>query len=613
MNDNKTLNKLKAKLSILEKEKELFYAIITESDRAVTEKLNDLENLILDLQSEDSKHTDEFKEVYDFIREIQKLQNQINEKELMLSASLKKVEELTLRYSEVDRLKNEFLENTSHEIRTPLNAVLGYLELLKNGLYSSPEEMMEFINGGVQSANQLLKLLNDIIDVTQTESRVIEIDFEDIDIKKLTRTVYDITKIQAEQKGINYSLNLPDGEIFVRANTDRVKQIFLNLISNALKFTSTKGNITINIRSLPHQNYVLCEVIDDGIGIAKENITLIFDKFTQIESNATRNYQGAGLGLSITKSLIELMGGLINVKSQIGKGSNFSFTIPLASTESMCDLNVPFNKNSLKIVGDKNKPLIAIISNDINLRDSIKDALLYNDYSVITGNTADDGLLILKEMNPSLIMLDWALPRRKSYDLINGIELYKLIKANVFFSRIPVLITTGHPVEYVQLFNPKISPRKVNYFKKPFDINALIKRVDYHFKINTQQKNLILVMDSDVTIFKQILKNIPTRYYSVKNFDNYRNVLPFIIYNNCKKAIFIFNPISASVIEHDINHFVEGGLNDIDFSAIVIANHKKHSASKSLFSFTKGKVATMTKDELFKNPNKIFDLIKKVK
>ena len=137
--------------------------------------------------------------------------------------------------------------------------------------------------------------------------------------------------------------------------------------------------------------------------------------------------------------------------------------------------------------------------------------------------------------------------------------------------------------------------------------------MDYHFKINTQEKNLILVMESDVKAFKQLSKNIPVRHYTVKNFDNYQNVLPFIINNHCKKAIFIFNPISVNVIEHDISNFVEASLKDIDFSAIVISKQKKYSVSKNLFFFTKGKVATITEDELLKKPEKIFDLINKVK
>jgi signal transduction histidine kinase/DNA-binding response OmpR family regulator len=609
------MNKLEIKLAIAEKKVELFRNLMTENDKIISEKINELENLILALQTEDSENNDESRKVYDFIREIQTLQNKMNEKKVLLNTSLKKVEELTLHYAEVDELKNEFLENTSHEIRTPLNAILGYLDLLRNEMYGSHEEMMEFINDGINSANRLLKLLNDIIDLSHADYGRLEIQFENVELNKVVKTAYNITKVQAEQKAINYNLNLPDENIFVRANAERVKQIFINLISNALKFTSNKGTITVNIKLLPDQNYVLCEVIDDGIGIAPKNITRIFEKFTQLESGTTRNYQGAGLGLSITKSLIELMGGLINVKSKgEKKGSTFSFTIPLVSTEkNYDDLNVPFNKNRFKIYGNKKNPLIAIIKDDTKLAYSIKEALLNNNYSVVTGNTADDGFVILKKMNPALIILGWALPRRKTYDIINGIELYKTIKSNVSFSRIPVIITTGHSLDYIKLFNPEISPRKANYFKKPFDIDTLVKRVDYHFKINTQKKNLVLVMENDAKVFKQIAKNIPAENYSVKQFDNYQNVLPFIIYNHCKKAILVFNPISENIIEQDIANFVKGELNNIDFSAIIIPNYKNYKIGENLLHITNGKVATITKEELFEKPEKIFNLIKNIK
>ena len=609
-----TINKLKAWSSITEKASELFHTLISESDKVVTEKLNEFENLTITLQRDDLIGSDEFKRIYCFIKDMQIMRNKINEKDLMLNAALKKVEELTFNYSEIEKLKNEFLENTSHEIRTPLNSVLGYLELLRNGLYSSQEEMMEFINEGVQSANRLLKLLNDIIDVTHAESGRLEIHLENIDIKKIVRNVYDITKIHSQQKGIAYELNMPDEDIFVRADAERLKQIFVNLISNALKFTYTKGTIKVNIVSLPERGYVLCEVVDNGIGISKENMTIIFDKFTQVEASATRNYQGAGLGLSITKSLIENMGGLILVQSKgKGKGSQFSFTIPLASSQKEYDLNESFNKSNLEITGDKENPLIAVINNDMSLTNSIKNSLLLNGYSVVTGTTADEGFVILKEMNPALIILGWALPRRKNYDLTNGVELYQLIKSNISFSRIPVIITTGHSLDYIKLFNPKISPRKSNYFKKPFNINTLIKRVDYYFKAGAQIKDIIIIMESDLNVFEQISKNIPTTQYTIKNFDNYQNVLPFMTRNHYKKAIFIFNPISVHIVEHDLIDFVNSEPNSIDFSAIVISGQNKYTITKNLAHITKGKTVAITKTALLKNPKKILDLIKKVK
>ena len=282
-NDQK-IQVLQRKLSIVEKERDILLALFTESDKVYYERLMDLESEIQVIQQNKLEFHNDFKNVYKFIREVQALRNRIYEREKAFNSAIKKVEELTFRISETDRVKSEFLSNTSHEIRTPLNAILGFLELIKSGLYDTPEEMMEYVNGAIESSNHLLKLLNEILDIARIDSGTLKINFDEVNLKMLVEALYTSSLNQAQQKEISLDLEFPEENIIVRGDSDRIKQIFNNLITNSLKFTPRGGKVTLRLSLQSEKNYVLCEVIDTGIGIEKENLRIIFDRFTQLDS-----------------------------------------------------------------------------------------------------------------------------------------------------------------------------------------------------------------------------------------------------------------------------------------------------------------------------------------
>ena len=605
---------LKRKLSIVEKQRDILLALLTESDKVYYEKLMTLESEVQVIQHGKLEYHEDFKKIIVFIREVQALKKRLNERERVYNASIRKVEELTFQISEMDRIKSEFLANTSHEIRTPLNAILGYMELIKGGLYDTPEEMLEFVNGGIESAGHLLKLLNDILDIARIESGILKIIFEEVNLKMFIDAVYTSTQMQAYQKDIEFVLDLPEENVIVRADTDRLKQIFSNLISNAFKFTPRNGKITIKVSFVPEKNYALCEIIDTGIGILKENIKLIFDRFTQLDSGTTRKYQGAGLGLYITKSLIELMGGLINVKSK-GKneGAKFIFTIPLASSDLEFNLNKAVGNEQFKISGDADNPLLALVLDDPEVRNMLKEILVKDGYSVVCANTADDGFSILKELNPRLIVLDWALPRRKLFDLTNGISLYKLIKSHPEFSSLPVLVVTGHSIDYIELFEKNIIPEEESYFEKPVAGDKILNRINVLMNKTEEDKNLVLMLESDPKVYGLMKQKLSSGNYSLKIFYNSQDILTFFSKNSCRKAILVINQIAADVLDDDIYRLILEKVYDPDFAIIVLLNEDNYEFSDNFKFLSRDKIYSILKKDFLDNPDKISEIIDKIK
>jgi PAS domain S-box-containing protein len=227
---------------------------------------------------------------------------------------------------ESDRLKSAFLANMSHEVRTPLNSIIGFSELLADSDFEK-EQKDEFIQHIITSGNNLLSIISDIMDISKMESGEITIRNKQINVRKFISTVKEKFSSQAENKKLELKLTLPDNdeETAVFADSDRLRQVFNNLMSNAIKFTAN-GSIEIGYHSMG--TMVKFYVKDTGIGIPAEYHKVIFERFRQVEAEKTRKFGGNGLGLAITKNLVELMGGEIWIESESGKGSTFYFTIP---------------------------------------------------------------------------------------------------------------------------------------------------------------------------------------------------------------------------------------------------------------------------------------------
>ena len=230
-----------------------------------------------------------------------------------------------------DKLKTAFLANMSHEIRTPMNGILGFAELLKQPNLSG-EEQQEFIEIIEKSGARMLTIINDIIDISKIEAGLMKLDIKEVKIDDITDFIYDFFKPETEKKGLvlTYKNSLLPEECIVKTDHAKIEAILINLVKNAIKFTHN-GTIEFGVNRKNNRESPKLEfyVKDTGIGIPKERHDAIFERFIQADINDKYAYQGAGLGLSISKAFVEMLKGKIGVESEMGKGSIFYFTIPV--------------------------------------------------------------------------------------------------------------------------------------------------------------------------------------------------------------------------------------------------------------------------------------------
>lgn len=245
----------------------------------------------------------------------------------------KDLEIQTQKALEASQLKSEFLATTSHELRTPLLSIIGFSRLILDGLTESKQEDKELITDIHGSAQHLLKLIDGILDVAKIESGKIELKLGEVNLKKIFDEVDNLMRIQAEEKELTLSFNM-NGNSAPNVYTDegKLKQVLINLTGNAIKFTD-KGKISVSDLPLPDEGFARIEIKDTGIGISPEDQEKIFDSFVQADGSYLRKHGGIGLGLYISRGLIEMMGGSIDIYSPgINQGTTITLAIPASST-----------------------------------------------------------------------------------------------------------------------------------------------------------------------------------------------------------------------------------------------------------------------------------------
>lgn len=232
-----------------------------------------------------------------------------------------------IQLERANRLKSEFLASVSHELRTPMNAIIGYTKLMLDGLAGELNEQQHAdLTRVAQAADNLLGLINGILDLAKIEAGKMELNNEAIDLREVVDDVLELMRPSADAKGLQLSMDVPVSTPPAWADRARVRQVLVNLVGNALKFTDT-GGIRVGVSSA--EGWLTIGVADTGVGMAKDALAYVFDEFRQADSSTTRRYGGTGLGLAISKRLVALHGGRIWAESEPGKGSTFSFTLPV--------------------------------------------------------------------------------------------------------------------------------------------------------------------------------------------------------------------------------------------------------------------------------------------
>jgi signal transduction histidine kinase len=234
---------------------------------------------------------------------------------------------LNQQLAQTSKAKSEFLANMSHELRTPMNAILGFTEMVLDGLYGDvPTELKEPISDIQVNGRHLLRLINDVLDLSKIEAGRMQLALGEYSVREVVDIVYISLRSLAAEKGLEFVINVPEDLPVAYGDNGRLTQCLMNLAGNAIKFTK-QGRVEIGVELVNSE--LIYRVSDTGIGIPKEEIQNVFAEFRQIDATVTREFGGTGLGLSITKRFVEMHGGRIWVESEIGRGCTFFFAVPV--------------------------------------------------------------------------------------------------------------------------------------------------------------------------------------------------------------------------------------------------------------------------------------------
>ncbi|MDY2872411.1 MAG: ATP-binding protein [Eubacteriales bacterium] len=235
------------------------------------------------------------------------------------------IEDIT-ELRKLEQMRTDFTANVSHELKTPLTSIRGFVETLQAGAINNPEMAQKFLNIIMMEANRLTRLVNDILSISKLESGDTEVSLGRLRLDKMADDVCEMLKIHAKEKQVDLSINENGEPIYVWGNNDRVEQLLINLIENAIKYNQPGGTVRVSVYGTEKNAYLL--VSDTGIGIAEEHIPRLFERFYRVDKGRSRSMGGTGLGLAIVKHIVVSMGGTIEVHSKLGEGTEFSVTLP---------------------------------------------------------------------------------------------------------------------------------------------------------------------------------------------------------------------------------------------------------------------------------------------
>jgi signal transduction histidine kinase/CheY-like chemotaxis protein len=368
-----------------------------------------------------------------------------------------------------NQLKNQFLANTSHEIRTPLSSIIGFTHLLlAQGYDPSRQRHQEYLNIIQSSGKHLLALINDILDLSKIEANQLEVNWEKIDVPQLCRNVLALVKEKANNKGLQMRLELDPNAKSMVADPLRLKQILLNLLFNAVKFTQT-GTVGLEVKR--QDRLMRFMVWDTGIGISREHQCELFQPYFQIFNGDANTEEGTGLGLTVTRKLVEIHGGWVEVKSEVDKGSHFTIVLPLQQgdkveeTDNLREFQRQRNNYNIPTFPEENCSHVLLVEDDNNNASLIKTYLERLGYQVTWVKTASQMWNALNEQHYFVILMDISLPDA------NGLTLVKELQDNEQYSNIPIVAQTAMAMKGDR--DICLEAGVSDYISKPIDLPLL--------------------------------------------------------------------------------------------------------------------------------------------
>ncbi len=367
------------------------------------------------------------------------------------------LQQKNVELEDASRMKSEFLANMSHELRTPLNAIIGFSEVLRDGLMGEmTDQQRGFIGDIFSSGKHLLSLINDILDLSKVEAGKMTLDLEPVAIKSLCADSLSIIREKAVTRGIRLTMDAAKELGTLHADPRKVKQILYNLLSNAMKFTTDGGDVTLRVtrvtrrevgqlsgpwigRTFPTAEnefveFLKISVTDSGIGISAEGLQRLFRPFSQIDSGLARKFEGTGLGLAMVKLLAELHGGAVAVESAVGEGSCFSVWLPLRPHEGEALAQFRTPTGSLGIEAAVGVRTALVVEDDYKSAELIRVQLEAEGFKVLHAASAETAMALAVQQPLSLITLEIMLPN------MDGWEFLSRLKQVPELSSIPVVI-----------------------------------------------------------------------------------------------------------------------------------------------------------------------------
>lgn len=396
-----------------------------------------------------------------------------------------------------DRAKSDFLANMSHELRTPLNAIIGFAEILRDEIIGPIRpDQKELVVDIHTSGRHLLNMINDILDLSKIEAGTMDLDFETFSIVDTMEEVNTVVNALASKKRIHLVQEF-DRDITVTADKTKFKQILYNLLANGVKFTNEGGRVITKLEI--SENSLLVRVIDTGVGITPEDQEMLFQAFTQVDTSKARAHEGTGLGLALTKRLVELHGGEIWVESTVGEGSTFSFTLPIqrhaASSPAPTPSNLPSTADNRTIlVAEDNEQAAHLLG----------IYLMEAGYRVEYATDGEAAIAKAAEIKPFAITLDIMLPKK------DGWQVLRALKANPDLQSIPVIIVSI--TEERQL---GFGLGAVDHLVKPIDKSALLASLRSLHLPEQDGGVRILIVDDDPQAIRLLSAILESEGYDV--------------------------------------------------------------------------------------------------
>jgi signal transduction histidine kinase/DNA-binding response OmpR family regulator len=391
-------------------------------------------------------------------------------------------------------MKNEFVSMVSHELRTPLTSIKGYVDLIVDGDAGEINETQrEFLEIVQENSDRLVALINDMLDISRIESGRVHLRIEPLEVGDIIQGVADTFRTYAAQSGVDLSQSVPRSLPRMAGDRDRVGQVLMNLVSNAVKYSPGGGSVTVEAHK--RGGFVAISVTDTGLGISPENLSQLFTKFFRVDSSLTREIGGSGLGLSIVKSVVELMGGTVSVTSQEGEGSTFTFTVPVAPADLV---RTPRVEGPLR----EGTGTVLVVDHDPEIADLIETYLVRRGYTVVKATSGEQARALALEHRPRLITLDVML------DDADGFDLLQELTDDPETADIPVVVLSVVCDE-----GRSLRLGAADYLEKPIDQGRLLSVVDG--LVGAKDSPLVLVADDDRHILDALSRTLRRKGFSV--------------------------------------------------------------------------------------------------